>query len=72
MKSAPGTPSWRQILASVWILGVVEAPEGIGGLPLTDWRRVLKLANAAAAITCSRPGADPPLLTELPQELRFD
>ncbi|MYG91846.1 MAG: hypothetical protein F4196_02965 [Acidimicrobiia bacterium] len=55
------------ILASVWKLGVAKAPEGIGSLPLTEWRKVLKLANAAAAITCSRPGADPPLVSELPQ-----
>ena len=59
------------ILASVWRLGLAEAPEGIGGLALADWRSVLKLATAAAAITCSRPGADPPLLIELPQEVRF-
>ena len=55
------------ILASVWKLGVAKAPEGIGSLPLTEWRKVLKLSNAAAAITCSRPGADPPLVSELPQ-----
>ncbi len=59
------------VLASVWKLGMAEAPEGIGSLPLTDWRKVLKLANAAAAITCSRPGADPPLVTDLPREVRF-
>ena len=60
------------ILASVWILGLAEASQGIGALNLADWRRVLKLAVAAAAITCSRTGADPPLLAELPQAVRFE
>ncbi|MDE0132841.1 MAG: carbohydrate kinase [bacterium] len=55
------------ILASLWTLGVAEAPERTGSLELADWRRVLKLATVAAAITCSRPGADPPWLAELPQ-----
>jgi len=59
------------ILASVWRLGMAEAPEGIANMGLAAWRKVLKLATAAAAITCSRPGADPPLATELPREVRF-
>ena len=60
------------ILASVWRLGVAEAPERMGNVGLTAWREMLKLANAAAALTCSRAGADPPLVTELPHEVRFE
>lgn len=58
------------VLASVWRLGLAATPGRIGSLDLADWRGVLRLANAAAAITCSRPGADPPRLSELPPELR--
>lgn len=57
------------ILASVWNLGLAEAPHRVGSLDLGDWRKVLALATAAAAITCSRPGADPPFLAELPPEV---
>jgi fructokinase len=32
----------------------------------TDWRRLLGFAARAAAVTCTRPGADPPYSTELP------
>jgi len=34
-------------------------------LPLESWRPVLDQANRAAAITVSRPGADPPTLADL-------
>lgn len=60
------------VLASVWKLGLAKDTEGLGRMELADWRQVLRLANAAAAITCSRPGADPPRLAELPQEVRFE
>ena len=60
------------ILASVWKMGLANDPERIGDVDLAEWRRVLERAIAAAAITCSRPGADPPLLAELPPELGFE
>ncbi len=59
------------ILASVWKMGLPNAPMRIGDVGMAEWRRVMERAIAAAAITCSRPGADPPLFTDLPPELRF-
>ena len=60
------------ILASVWRLGLAEAPEEIASLGPADWRQVLRLATSAAGITCSRQGADPPTLDELPPDLGFE
>lgn len=60
------------ILASVWKLGLAGDPEGLGRMELADWRDALQLAIVAAGITCSRPGADPPRLAELPQAMRFE
>ncbi len=60
------------ILVSVWKMGLASDPERIGDVGLAGWRRVMERATAAAAITCSRPGADPPLLAELPPALRFE
>ncbi len=59
------------ILASVWSLGLAQDPGKISGLGLTDWRPILERAIAAAGITCSRPGGDPPYLAELPPEVTF-
>ena len=59
------------ILASVWKMGLANAPTRIGDVDMAEWRRVMERAIAAAAITCSRSGADPPLFTDLPPELRF-
>nr|MDE0501056.1 carbohydrate kinase [bacterium] len=60
------------ILASVWKLGLAGDPEGLGRMELADWRDALQLAIVAAGITCSRPGADPPRLAELPQGMGFE
>jgi fructokinase len=54
------------ILASVWELGWAANPEMLTGLGPVEWRPILQRAVTAASITCSRPGADPPYLSELP------
>ena len=40
-------------------------PAGIAALTSDDVRDLLAFAAAAAAVTCSRPGADPPRRSEL-------
>ena len=52
-------------LESVWRLGVPADPGRIARMTLADWRPILERAVSAAAITCSRPGADPPHSAEL-------
>lgn len=41
-------------------------PRALGQITADELRRVLSFAVACAAITCSRPGADPPRRAELP------
>lgn len=45
-------------------LGVAD-PAGLAALTDDDWRSVLRFGIAAAAITCTRPGADPPTRAEV-------
>lgn len=45
-------------------LGVAN-PAGLAALTDDDWRSVLRLGIAAAAINCTRPGADPPTRDEV-------
>ena len=59
------------ILASVWKLGPARDPACLSRLGLADWRPILDRAIAAAAITCSRRGADAPFLAELPPDVAF-
>lgn len=54
------------ILAAVWNLDLAGDRQLLGNVGLTVWSEVMELATAAASITCSRPGADPPCLAELP------
>ncbi|WP_419856188.1 PfkB family carbohydrate kinase [Candidatus Poriferisodalis sp.] len=61
------------VLASLWeLLGADRA--AFAALDLRQWRAIAERAAAAAAITCTRPGADPPddaeLETVLAESLR--
>ena len=52
------------VLASLWDrLGADRS--ALVSLSLVDWRAIAERAAAAAALTCSRPGADPPFAHEL-------
>ena len=57
------------ILASVWQMGLAGRTDRLRQLGSTAWRPALRRAVTAAAITCSRPGADPPFLAELPPSM---
>ena len=59
------------VLASLWNLDLPGHPERLDHLDLGDWSKALRLAVAASSITCSRPGADPPYLAELPPGMAF-
>ena len=52
------------VLVSLWDRGV-RAREAIGRLSNGDWTEIGRRAVAAAAVTCSRPGANPPFAHEL-------
>lgn len=49
---------------------IQEAGSSLGDLDLTWWQRTLEFAVRVAAITVSRPGADPPWAEELPDDER--
>lgn len=55
------------VVHALWQLGVVgpAAGAGLAALGAGEWTSVLELATRAAAITVSRPGGDPPWLSEL-------
>ena len=54
------------VLVSLWNLGVRDDPAALDRLDRGDWTAVLHWAASAAAITCTRRGADPPTAAELP------
>jgi len=55
------------LIDALWSRGLLGAEhrETLAGLPAADWHDVLTWAAAAAAVTVSRPGADPPYRHEL-------
>ena len=53
------------VLVALWERGLAGAGHMLGELDLADWRSIAERAVAAAAITCSWAGADPPRASEL-------
>lgn len=53
------------VLASLADRGLSGEPEGLNDLTAADWTDIAGFAARAAAVTCSRPGADPPTAAEL-------
>ena len=53
------------VLASLADRGLSGEPEGLNDLAAADWTDIAGFAARAAAVTCSRPGADPPTAAEL-------
>jgi fructokinase len=63
-----GDTAYAALLARLDSLGALSR-DGLTDLDAEAWRDVLGFAAAAAAITCSRAGADPPTAAELMSEL---
>ena len=53
------------VLVSLWELKIADDPAAMAGLSAADWAKIGARATAAAAVTCSRAGADPPYRDEL-------
>ncbi len=53
------------VLVELWRHLPDSRPENLAHLDLVEWSRIAHRAVGAAAITCTRPGADPPTLAEL-------
>ena len=53
------------VLSSLSARGLEGQPEALAELSSDDWSEIAGFAARAAAITCSRPGADPPTAAEL-------
>lgn len=53
------------LLTQLWERDFAGRPESLGSLSSEDWRDIGAFAVSAAAVTCSRPGADPPRRSEL-------
>ncbi|MEM7286695.1 MAG: carbohydrate kinase [Actinomycetota bacterium] len=53
------------VLSSLAARGLAGNPDALGALGDADWSAIAGFAARAAAITCSRPGADPPTAAEL-------
>jgi fructokinase len=63
-----GDTAYAALLARLGVHGALSR-DGLAGLDTEAWRDVLRYAATAAAITCSRAGADPPTAAELALEL---
>ncbi len=53
------------VLASIWDLGFGRSVAELGEIETLGWQRIAQRAVTAAAITCSRAGADPPFRSEV-------
>lgn len=53
------------VLTQLHERGLAGTPDALRTLPLRTWADIVAFAVRAAAITCSRPGADPPTRAEL-------
>jgi fructokinase len=53
------------VLASIWDLGCGGSVEKLAETSVVAWQEIAQRAVAAAALTCSRAGADPPFRSEL-------
>lgn len=53
------------MLAELWRLGATT-PAAVAGLVAAEWREIVAFAARVAAVTCTRPGADPPTRADLP------
>ncbi len=53
------------VLASILELGAATSRAALRTLQLSDWKMIAQRSVGAAAITCSRRGADPPYRAEL-------
>ena len=53
------------LLAGLWFSGVPISASGLDELSVEQWRSLTARASAAAGITCSRKGADPPTADDL-------
>jgi len=56
-------------LSSALLDGGVHTSRQLDELPDAAWRQVMRFAATAAALNCTREGADPPTLAELQQAL---
>lgn len=54
------------VLAALWERSLAGRPSGVAELSTDQWAAIVGRASDAAAVTCSRAGADPPWLHELP------
>jgi fructokinase len=59
-----GDTAHAALLARLYALGVLSR-DGLADLDSEGWRDVLGFAARAAALTCSRAGAEPPTAAEL-------
>ncbi len=57
------------VLVSLWERSLAGAPDSLADLGASDWWDIGRRAVAAASITCSREGADPPTAAEVDQLL---
>lgn len=53
------------VLSSLSARGLAGRPDALADLSAVDWADIAGFAARAAAVTCSRPGADPPTAADL-------